>query len=159
MTAPRRWLEDPAAPARARELVEALKTAPLPAARREQLFRGLVGRRLSFVPVWVLLLIGAAAAAGSYVALTKPSTLEAETALFSRGVSEREAGQTQEALATFREYSQRYPHGALAAEAAIERIDALVTLGRKSEARDEARRFEKEFPSSRLLEHVDGDAR
>jgi hypothetical protein len=150
MSAPRRWLEDPSAPPVGRELVHALKTEPLNQARKDRLYRGLLFHRLRMVPLWLVLLLGAAAAAGSYAVLQRPRPLDADMALFERGVITREQGRVDAALAIFVEYGARYPRGPLAAEAYMERIDALIALGRRDEARREAQRFKAEFPGSPL---------
>jgi outer membrane protein assembly factor BamD (BamD/ComL family) len=64
------------------------------------------------------------------------------------------SGAADKALTLVRQYQQRYPGGIFDPEAAALRIEALVRLGRSSEARGLAERFVATQPAGPLTERV-----
>ncbi|HLK93531.1 MAG TPA: hypothetical protein VKZ18_26810 [Polyangia bacterium] len=60
------------------------------------------------------------------------------------------SGAAQRALELLRRYQERYPSGSFRPEATATRIEALVKLGRETEARALARRFVAEYRGSLL---------
>jgi outer membrane protein assembly factor BamD (BamD/ComL family) len=59
------------------------------------------------------------------------------------------AGRTTQALSEIQRYRAQWPRGALAAEAAILRVDALLRSGNRAEADREAEALIKRAPESR----------
>ena len=71
-----------------------------------------------------------------------------ELQVVDRAYASLAAGQSHEALATLDEYRARFPHGALADEAAVLRIEALARTGEEAKASNLARAFLSAHPHS-----------
>jgi hypothetical protein len=74
------------------------------------------------------------------------SGLEAQNALLSLGLLERELGDRPAALARFREYQRRHPRGVLAPEVALALVQTLMREGQPAEARAAAENYARRFP-------------
>ena len=74
------------------------------------------------------------------------SGLEAQNALLSLGLLERELGDRPAALARFREYQRRHPRGVLAPEVALALVQTLMREGQPAEARAAAEDYARRFP-------------
>lgn len=77
-----------------------------------------------------------------------------QIALLDGARSAIEAGASRRALETLRRYEQRYPGGSFRPEATALKVEALVKLGRTTEARALAERFVTEHRGSLLARRV-----
>ena len=82
------------------------------------------------------------------------SSLRAETSKLDRARSAIAAGNPRTGLAELDRYDAAFPHGALAPEAALLRIKALVSLGDLAHARELARAFATAHPRAPNLEQL-----
>jgi hypothetical protein len=80
--------------------------------------------------------------------------LAEELALLRAAQRELGAGNAKQALETLRQYSERFPRGALGPEAKIARIQALCASGQTELAGREAAQFVQRNPRSPLAERV-----
>ena len=83
-----------------------------------------------------------------------PPDLRDQTSLIDGARNGLASGAAEKALTLVRQYQQRYPGGIFDPEAAALRIEALVRLGRSSEARGLAERFVATQPAGPLTERV-----
>ncbi len=83
-----------------------------------------------------------------------PSTLEEETRLLRDADASLRTGDATTALARLDEHAARFPNGILSEERAAERVLALCSLGRTTEARADADRFLRDRPRSPLAARV-----
>lgn len=82
-------------------------------------------------------------------------SLSAEAALYAQGVLRlRRTQDLQGALKIFEESKARFPHGALAPEAALSSLETLSRLGRTAEAASAAAAFLLEFPDNERAAEV-----
>jgi hypothetical protein len=82
------------------------------------------------------------------VAPLPPSSLGDEAQALDRVRKQLGAGNATQALAEIRRYRAKWPRGALAAEATLLRVDALLRSGNRSGAELEANRLIKRAPQS-----------
>jgi hypothetical protein len=87
---------------------------------------------------------------GNALAQPVPTTLEAETRLVRSGLAALHAGDATRALALFDEHARIYPHGVLADERDVEKIEALCALRRDDAARAAAASFLQSHGASPL---------
>ena len=80
---------------------------------------------------------------------TAPSTLGEETKVLDRARHSLAVKRPAEALAAIDGYRVTWPHGALRAEAALLRVEALLRLGNRSAAEREANAIIAQAPGSR----------
>ena len=93
--------------------------------------------------------------AGSLACGGPPSgDLRAEIDLIDAARAALRAGDTSQALDLLGRHAVHFPHGALAPEETALRVEALMRLGRTSEARAYARRFVAANPASPLAERM-----
>ena len=76
------------------------------------------------------------------------SSVDAELALLERAKESLDRRRPAAALATVAEYEQRHPHGVLAIEAQVIRIEALAQAGRVQEASSAAHAFLAAHPNT-----------
>ena len=76
------------------------------------------------------------------------SSIDAELALLERAKESLDRRRPAAALATVAEYEQRHPHGVLAIEAQVIRIEALAQAGRMQEASSAAHAFLAAHPNT-----------
>jgi hypothetical protein len=65
-----------------------------------------------------------------------------------QGAADRVRADPSEALALADEHAARFPSGSLAQEREVIAIEALVRLNRAGQARERAKRFARDFPTS-----------
>jgi hypothetical protein len=82
------------------------------------------------------------------------TSLQSELVLLERARASLEARRSTDALATLDQYERFHAGGALAVEARVMRIEALLVAGRKDEARAGARAFLTAFPHAMQVKHV-----
>jgi outer membrane protein assembly factor BamD (BamD/ComL family) len=102
----------------------------------------------AFAPAGPLASIGSQPPAPSATAAATPSSLDAEIELLRDARSALHAGDPSRALTLLDSHDRLYPTGALAEDAAAQRIYALCALGRTGEARTLVPRFLAAFPAS-----------
>ena len=83
-----------------------------------------------------------------------PSSLAEETAMIDGARAALHGGDASGALGALDDYRARFPAGALTGSATIVRIEALVHLGRRDEARELAARFVAHNPRSPLVDRA-----
>jgi hypothetical protein len=103
----------------------------------------------SFAPLDESAPAASAAAPATSASAPPPSTLGDETKALDRVRDHLTAGRTTQALSEIQRYRAQWPRGALAAEAAILRVDALLRSGNRAEADREAEALIKRAPESR----------
>jgi outer membrane protein assembly factor BamD (BamD/ComL family) len=75
-------------------------------------------------------------------------SLAPELALLDRAQGLLASGRATAALGVLEEYDRTFPHGALAQEAEVLRIDALARAGQRSSAESRGRTFLSRHPES-----------
>jgi hypothetical protein len=85
---------------------------------------------------------------------SRTADLTEELALLRAAQRDLGAGHAKQALETLRQYSERFPRGALGPEAKIARIQALCASGQTELAGREAAQFVQRNPRSPLAERV-----
>jgi hypothetical protein len=93
---------------------------------------------------------GVEAPAASVAPPAGAGRLAEESRLVARGRDELRRGDAAGALRTLGELGRSFPAGALAQERAALEVQALAALGRRREARERARAFLRDHPSSPL---------
>ena len=88
-----------------------------------------------------------------------PSTLTHELAALDAARAKLADGDARSALALLDIYGQSFPHGRLALEAEVLRIDALAKSGQREAARQHASAFLRRHPTSVLASRVRAQAR
>jgi len=83
-----------------------------------------------------------------------PRLLAIEVGQVDRARARLAAGDPAGALAAVAEHTRTFPHGILAAEAEVVRIDALLRSGQRDAARRVGRQFLQRFPRSPLVQRV-----
>jgi hypothetical protein len=76
------------------------------------------------------------------------SNLGLERGLLDRARAKMAAGETEAAFAVLTQHARSYPRGLLSEEREAMAVNALVALGRASEARRRGRAFHERYPSS-----------
>lgn len=87
-------------------------------------------------------------------AATTTNELPKQVALVDVARAALASGSGERALSSVREYQTMYPNGAFRPEVAAIKIEALLKLGRKTEARASAERFAATYGSGPLAERV-----
>jgi TolA-binding protein len=77
-----------------------------------------------------------------------PSALQLELASLNQVRSLLQRGQGADALRALEQYQVRFPHGSLAAEAMLLRVQAFALAGRRDEAARAAERMIERYPRS-----------
>jgi len=87
-------------------------------------------------------------------AATTANELSKQVALVDAARTALASGDAGRALSSVREYQATYPSGTFRPEVAAIKIEALLKLGRKAEARASAERFSASYGSGPLAERV-----
>jgi outer membrane protein assembly factor BamD (BamD/ComL family) len=85
---------------------------------------------------------------------TTASDLASQIALIDAARAALAGGDSARALASVRDYQSGYPNGSFKPEVAAIKIEALLKLGRKTEARALAERFSANYGPGPLTDRV-----